>query len=91
MNFEAVDPIAKALLYEGYLLYPYRTSSVKNQWRWTFGCLFPPGEASFEGSNVQVECLLRGDSQTEVEVQARFLQLRGTNEIVERQHTSSRP
>ncbi len=90
MNFEAVDPIAKALLYEGYLLYPYRTSSVKNQWRWTFGCLFPPGEASFEGSNVQVECLLRGDSQTEVEVQARFLQLRGAGEIVERQHNSSR-
>ena len=32
---------AAAVLYEGYLLYPYRPSSVKNRQRWTFGGLFP--------------------------------------------------
>ena len=32
--------IADAVLYEGYLLYPYRASSSKNQVRWQFGvCL----------------------------------------------------
>ena len=36
-----VDKIAKAVLYEGYMLYPYRPSSVKNQQRWNFGVLCP--------------------------------------------------
>ena len=39
MNLATVDRIAKAVLYEGYMLYPYRPSSVKNQQRWNFGVL----------------------------------------------------
>jgi hydrogenase maturation protease len=31
MNTAAVEKIAKAVLYEGYMLYPYRPSAVKNQ------------------------------------------------------------
>ena len=42
MNMEEVEEIARAVLYEGYMLYPYRPSSVKNQQRWNFGVLFPP-------------------------------------------------
>ena len=38
--------IADAVLYEGYLLYPYRATSAKNQARWQFGVLGPPGAAS---------------------------------------------
>ena len=34
--------VADAVLYEGYLLYPYRASSSKNQSRWQFGVLGPP-------------------------------------------------
>ena len=41
MNLGAVEQIAKAVLYEGYMLYPYRPSSVKNQQRWNFGVLCP--------------------------------------------------
>lgn len=33
--------VADAVLYEGYLLYPYRRSSPKNRVRWQFGVLFP--------------------------------------------------
>jgi len=40
MNRTLVDQIADAVLYEGYLLYPYRPS-VKNRQRWTFGGLYP--------------------------------------------------
>jgi hypothetical protein len=40
MNAPLVDQIANAVLYEGYLLYPYRPS-VKNRQRWTFGGLYP--------------------------------------------------
>ena len=37
--------VADAVLYEGYLLYPYRGTSTKNQSRWQFGVLGPPGAA----------------------------------------------
>jgi hypothetical protein len=40
MNQVLVDQIAAAVLYEGYILYPYRPS-VKNRQRWTFGGLVP--------------------------------------------------
>ena len=33
--------IADAVLYEGYLLYPYRASARKNQIRWQWGVLVP--------------------------------------------------
>ena len=41
MNFAPVDAIVKAVLYEGYILYPYRASNVKNRQRWTFGGVYP--------------------------------------------------
>ena len=37
--------VADAVLYEGYLLYPYRANSRKNQTRWQFGVLGPAGAA----------------------------------------------
>ena len=40
MNRTIVDRIADAVLYEGYILYPYRPS-IKNRQRWTFGGLYP--------------------------------------------------
>jgi len=36
-----LDRLVAATLYEGYILYPYRPSSVKNQVRWTFGGVHP--------------------------------------------------
>ena len=41
MQCELIEPIARAVLYEGYILYPYRPS-VKNTQRWAFGGLYPP-------------------------------------------------
>ena len=41
MNLDRVEKIAEAVLYEGYMLYPYRASAVKNQQRWNFGVLCP--------------------------------------------------
>jgi hypothetical protein len=41
MNLARVEQIAKAVLYEGYMLYPYRPSSVKNRQRWNFGLSIP--------------------------------------------------
>jgi hypothetical protein len=79
MNLRVADQIAKAVLYEGYMLYPYRPSSVKNQQRWNFGVLCPASyseaENGNEASTMQTECLVVGSSTTALEVRVRFLQL----------------
>ena len=76
MDLAAVEKIAKAVLYEGYLLYPYRPSSVKNQQRWNFGVLCPrPYSEAQDGTeawSMQTECLLEGSSLTSLEVRVRL-------------------
>lgn len=72
MNFEPLEKIANAVLYEGFLLYPYRKSSVKNQQRWHFGTLGPVGGS--DRTMMQTECLVEGGSQTAIDVKVRFLQ-----------------
>ena len=42
MNRELAMKVANAVLYEGYMLYPYRPSAIKNRQRWSFGILYPP-------------------------------------------------
>ena len=44
-HLEHARKVADAILYEGYLLYPYRQSAQKNQVRFQFGVLMPPGYA----------------------------------------------
>ena len=78
MNFALVDKIARALLYEGYLLYPYRPS-VKNAQRWTFGGVYPREWSDAQNGTdpffMQTECLVAGDDATRIHVQVRFLHL----------------
>ena len=80
MNLARVEQIAKAVLYEGYMLYPYRPSSVKNQQRWNFGVLYPQAYSELQdGSDpfsMQTECLVRGSQDALLEVRLRFLHLR---------------
>ena len=55
--------VADAVLYEGYLLYPYRASSEKNRTRWQFGVLGPPGAADRglgEADTMSMTILLNG-------------------------------
>jgi hydrogenase maturation protease len=78
MKHALIDQIARAVLYEGYILYPYRPS-VKNRQRWTFGGLYPQSYSLEHGGAdnwiMQTECLVRGDRQTTLEVRVRFLHL----------------
>src|ERR1700678_4400798 len=66
MNTTPIDAIAKAVLYEGYMLYPYRPSSVKNRQRFNFGVRYPrPYSEAQSGSDawhMQTECLVQGGS-----------------------------
>ena len=71
MNLDAVDKIVNSVLYEGYMLYPYRRSSLKNQHRWNFGIVYPE---DLEPSQMTTECLVHGDDPV-VRTQVRFLQL----------------
>ena len=79
MSLEPVERIANAVLYEGYILYPYRPSSVKNQRRFNFGVLFPPAYSTLQSGTescvMRTECLLRGGPQTSLDVRLRFLQV----------------
>ena len=78
VNRELARKIADAVLYEGYMLYPYRASALKNRQRWTFGILYPPAypevHSGTERSRMHTECLIEaGDASVEIEL--RFLQL----------------
>lgn len=71
MNQEAVQKIANAVLYEGYMLYPYRASSIKNKQRFNFGVLYPEG---FDSSLQRTECLVCNDGAV-VDIIVRYLRL----------------
>ncbi len=61
MSIEQARHVADAVLYEGYLLYPYRATSSKNLVRWQFGVLGPQGAqqaGSGEDSHLRLQCLL---------------------------------
>src|SRR5690349_16983480 len=78
MNLDPVRYIADAVLYEGYILYPYRASSQKNQSRWQFGVIMAPGYAAAEESEAsatRAECVLEHTGQPSVTVLLRFLQV----------------
>jgi hypothetical protein len=78
MSFEAARRIADAILYEGYVLYPYRASSRKNRYRWTFGVLAPrvwSAAGGCEPSAATLECLVetRDGALPAIEGVLRFL------------------
>src|SRR5437660_9814389 len=74
VSFDIAQKIADAVLFEGYLLYPYRASSQKNQIRWQFGVLMPPAYPD-EASSSQTECLLEPGSDPQLGIRLRFLQV----------------
>jgi hypothetical protein len=70
--------VADAVLYEGYLLYPYRASARKNQIRWQWGVLVPPTYAAAghgEHATSHSECLLELGTDPVLHIRLRFLQL----------------
>jgi hydrogenase maturation protease len=89
MNRSLVERIADAVLYEGYILYPYRPSAVKNQQRWNFGALCPRSYSEAQGGTeawtMQTECLVQGNENAKLDVKVRFLHLL-TREVCELNH-----
>lgn len=85
MSLTAARQVADAVLYEGYLLYPYRSTSSKNQVRWQFGVLGPAGAAEAgvgEPPAMSSEVLIEARAGAAVDVLLRFLQVQ--SRVVER-------
>jgi hypothetical protein len=79
MSAALVDGIVKAVLYEGYMLYPYRPSAVKNRQRFNFGVVYPRAYSEAQGGTdawtMQTECLVLGNPRTQCTVRVRFLRM----------------
>jgi hydrogenase maturation protease len=79
VNQSLVEKIAAAVLYEGYILYPYRPSAVKNQQRWNFGSLCPQSyslaQSGTEAWTMQTECLAEISPGAILDLKVRFLHL----------------
>lgn len=69
---DPVRVIADAVLYQGYVLWPYTRSALKNQQRFTWGGVYPRGWPE-DRSELVVQCLVEGDREPAVDVRARFL------------------
>ncbi len=79
MKQESIGRIADALLYEGYMLYPYRRSALKNRYRGMFGVVFPEAcRLAREGQEpwfLQTQFLMTGNGLPRLKIDLRFLQL----------------
>ncbi|MEI5522822.1 hypothetical protein WB401_06305 [Streptomyces brasiliscabiei] len=77
-RFALARQVADAVLFEGYVLYPYRASAAKNRLRWQFGVLVPPGwGAECEEHDFQhTECLMEPRAGATLSVEVRFLHAR---------------
>ncbi|HEX5523080.1 MAG TPA: hypothetical protein VFX53_06520 [Pedococcus sp.] len=76
-TFDDIRPIADAVLYEGYALYPYRANDQKNRVRWQFGVLVPERVSAAdrsERSRVVAQLLVEGRAPA-IEARVRFLQV----------------
>jgi hypothetical protein len=85
---DAVRQIADAVLYEGYVLWPYRRSALKNTRRWTFGGVYPRAHSEEHPDDrwiMRTECLVEGPPESKVDVRVRFLH------VVRRQVMSKAP
>lgn len=75
-RFETARAVADAVLYEGYVLYPYRASARKNQVRFQWGVLTPRTYSEADGSErwwLRAECLVEPRTRSTTSV---FLNVR---------------
>ena len=76
MNLALVDKVVQAVLYEGYILYPYRASAKKDRQHFTFGRIYPEAyhvaQNGAEPCVMQTQCMAEG-SAARLNVTVRFL------------------
>jgi hypothetical protein len=73
---DEISKLADAVLYEGYILWPYTRSALKNQKRWTFGGVYPPRHSEVHPDDpaaLHAQCLVEAAAEPRFEVEVRFL------------------
>src|SRR5262245_39586772 len=78
MSFDGIRAVADAVLFEGYLLYPYRASAPKNKLRWTFGVLAPRTWAEAQIGErwwIESQLLIAPAGEPAIKGELRFLQV----------------
>jgi hypothetical protein len=77
-DFGPAFGVANAVLYEGYLLFPYTASTGKNRVRWQFGVVVPEAYLAAETgehAEQQTEILFERDGAPDIDILLRFLQV----------------
>jgi hypothetical protein len=73
---DPVEAIAATICYEGYVLWPYRRSAMKNRKRWLLGVVYPRAYSEAGGGSdpwrMQTQCLILGHAPI-VSIKVRFL------------------
>jgi hydrogenase maturation protease len=86
------EQVADAALYEGYILYPYRPSSLKNRQRWNFGGICPRSYSEAQNGTElwrsQMQMLVSGSPDSALSIKLRFLHL-VAREVVQIDHPVS--
>lgn len=74
----ALQELTHTLLYEGYALYPYRNTALKNKTPIPFGVVYPEVYCRYNQyvhCNMQTECLLKGNETTLLNISIKFLHI----------------
>jgi hypothetical protein len=81
---QGIRAVANAVLYEGYLLYPYTAAARKNQYRWQFGVVAPRDSAESYGEkwSLTAHALIETPQTPRCEAVVRFLH--AVERVVER-------
>jgi hypothetical protein len=78
VSAQLAERIADAVLFEGYVLYPYRASAAKNRLRWQVGLVTPRHYSEATGSDpwfTQTECLVDPSHAAALSVRVRCLRV----------------
>jgi hypothetical protein len=81
-DFGPAFGVANAVLYEGYLLFPYTASTPKNRVRWQFGVVVPEAYLAAETgehAEQQTEVIFEHACTPDIDVLLRFLQVEDRN------------
>jgi len=99
-DFGPAFGVANAVLYEGYLLFPYTASTGKNRVRWQFGVVVPEAYLAAETgehAEMQTEVLFEraggvadADADVDIDILLRFLQVEARSVEVARGDASGR-
>ena len=76
-----LENLTRTLLYEGYSLYPYHRSAIKNQKPVPFGVVFPQSYNSYNEHShamMQSQCIITGNEDSLINITVRFLHLKKT-------------